>query len=180
MLRRLSVLFLLLTSAISYGRDPADSLLATFYDKTISYYFSDSNYTREKKFNQVLLRTDFDTTLLPEKIGSVRFRYFSSKTNERVVLAKPLKRNKGRSIYSVGHTIIHPDTIDININGETVEQASKRLLVLAVWCGGTMGYIPDGRFVFDKASKSWNFINGREIMHQKAEALRRKFHLHQE
>ena len=80
---------------------------------------------------------------------------------------KPFKINNGRNIYWVNHKIIQQDTIDINIGGWTIESVTKKTMSLGAWCGGTMGYIPDGRFIFDKEKKTWTFVSGKEIINQK-------------
>jgi hypothetical protein len=161
------IIFLFFLPTISFGQNLSDSLLATFYNKTLSYYFSDSTtYHDQKIFGCILLKTEFDSSKLTKFIGPNRLSYFNSNSSEHSVLDKPLKKNKGRNIYWINHKLIGIDTVDINIGGWTIEEASRKKLYLAAWCGGTMGYIPDGRFIYDKPSDKWTFTTSREIIDQ--------------
>ena len=152
---------------VSFGQDNQDSLLATFYNKTIALYFSDTSFSNKTKFDRILLQTDFETIGLIKNLRFNKFKYFDSKTNKHSVLDKPFKINNGRNIYWVDHKIIAQDTIDINIGGWTIESVTKKTMYLGALDGGTMGYIPDGRFIFDKEKKTWTFVSRQEIINQK-------------
>lgn len=158
---------IIILPTFSFGQDINDSLLTTFYNKTIALYFSDTSFSNKTKFDRILLQTDFDTTGLIKYSGLNKFKYFDSKTNIHSVLNKPFKINNGRNIYWVNHKIIQQDTIDINIGGWTIKSVRKKAIFLGGGCGGTMGYIPDGRFIFDKGKKTWTFVSGQEIINQK-------------
>jgi hypothetical protein len=164
---KLITILIIILPTISFGQDINDSLLTTFYNNTIALYFSDTSFSNKTKFDRILLQTDFDTTKLIKYSGLNKFKYFDSKTNKHSVLDKPFKKNNGRNIYCVNHKIIQQDTIDINIGGWTIESVTKKTMSLGAWCGGTMGYIPDGRFIFDKEKKTWTFVSGQEIINQK-------------
>lgn len=80
------------------------------------------------------------------------------------------KHGKTLKLYRVTHKQISNDTIDINFgdlslvvrkgiyfkNGLHFREANY-----SIACGGTNGYIPDFRFVYDKKNKTWNIIDGR-------------------
>lgn len=163
---RVRILFLLLNALpiISFGQMVSDSLLATFYNKTLSSFFSDSITTNDQlRFGNVLIKTDFETNFLITTIGKNNLKYFNDNTPEYSILNKPHKKNKGRSIYWINHKMIGTDTIDISIGGWTVEKFEHRHLYLAAWCGGDMGYVPDGRFIFDKEKSIWRFQSYLEL-----------------
>jgi len=79
------------------------------------------------------------------------------------------KHGKTLKLYRVTHKQISKDTIDINFgylalkvkkgiffkNGLHFREANYSLA-----CGGTNGYIPDFRFVYDKQTKIWKIIGG--------------------
>jgi hypothetical protein len=78
------------------------------------------------------------------------------------------KHGKTLKLYRVTHKQISKDTIDINFgdltlivkkgiffkNGLHFREANYSLA-----CGGTNGYIPDFRFVYDRQSKTWEIIS---------------------
>lgn len=163
---KLIAILIIILPTVSFGQDINDSLLTTFYNKTITLYFSDTSSNHKIKFDNILLQTDFDTLGLIKNSGLHKFKYFDSKTNKHSVLDRPFKINNGRHIYWVDHKIIQQDTIDINIGGWTIESVTKKRMSMSAWCGGPMGYIPDARFIFDKEKKTWKFISGEEIINQ--------------
>jgi hypothetical protein len=79
------------------------------------------------------------------------------------------KHGKTLKLYRVTHKQISKDTIDINFgdlslsvkkgvffkNGLHFREANYSLA-----CGGTNGYIPDFRFVYDKEKNIWKIIGG--------------------
>jgi hypothetical protein len=105
-------------------------------------------------------------------VGSFRIKFFDSQSSIKSQLPKPIRKNEGRIIYSMDHTYLANDTIDVNIGSWIVEKANKRYLNLGSICGGRMGYIPDGRFIYNRANDTWEFINRREIINQKIKGLK--------
>ena len=161
---RITILLLIALPNISFGQIVNDSLLATFYNKTLSCYFPDSITKKDQlRFGNILVNTDFDSQYLIKTIGENKLKYFNDSTPIHAALKKPHKKNKGRSVYWITHKAIGTDTIDVNIGGWTVLKFKHRQLHLAAWCGGDMGYIPEGRFVFDREKRSWRFQSYREL-----------------
>jgi hypothetical protein len=155
---RITILWLIALPNISFGQIVNDSLLATFYNKTLSCFFPDSiTHKDQLRFGNVLVKTDFDAKYLIKTTGKINLKYFNDPTPVHAVLKKPHKKNKGRSVYWIKHKTIGTDTIDVNIGGWTVLKYQHRHLHLAAWCGGDMGYIPEGRFIFDKEKRNWRF-----------------------
>jgi hypothetical protein len=162
----LKILFLILP-IISFGQNLNDSILMSFYNKTLTYYFSDSiTLPDQKKFGCLLVKIDIETSSLIKNRGPNKFLYFNDSTEKNKILSWPYRRNNGRSIYRINHKLIGRDTVDIIIGGWTIEEASRKKLFLGVWCGGTLGYIPEGRFIYNKASDKWIFTTSGEIMEQ--------------
>ena len=165
---RIIILLSCVLPILSFGQIVNDSLLATFYNITLSSFFPDSITTKDQlRFGNILIKTDFETKYLITTIGQNNLKYFSDKTPEYSVLTKPHKKNKGRSIYWIKHQLIGSDTIDINIGGWTIEKFEHRHLYLEAWCGGDMGYIPDGRFIFDDKNNKWIFQSYLELRNNK-------------
>lgn len=74
------------------------------------------------------------------------------------------KHGKTLRLYKITHKQISKDTIDINFNSLTLivkkgiffkNGLHFKELNYSLDCGGTNGYIPDFRFVYDKINKSW-------------------------
>ena len=170
---KLLILLLFILPAISFGQNLNDSLLVVFYNITLTDYFSDSfPHPDQKKFGCLLIKTDFQTTKLIKSRGPNKFKYVNDYTHQNKVLVWPYRRNIGRSLYWINHKIIGADTLDVNIGGWTIEKVSRKKINLAAWCGGTMGYIPDGRFIYDKYSDKWTFTTSIEIIEEKSSELK--------
>jgi hypothetical protein len=134
-----------------------DSLLSTFYNKALSYYFSDSLVLlHQAKFDYILMKTELNPAGLIKHLGAKEVHYFSAKADLHAQLTKPLRKNTGRSLYWISHTLSGKNTIDVDIGGWTIEEVRRKSISLGAWCGGTMGYIPLMRFVFDPSSSSWS------------------------
>jgi len=79
------------------------------------------------------------------------------------------KHGKTLKLYRVTHKQISKDTIDINF-GDLALKVKKGIFFknglhfreanYSLACGGTNGYIPDFRFVYDKQTKIWKIIGG--------------------
>ncbi|MCX2746177.1 hypothetical protein OO013_20025 [Mangrovivirga sp. M17] len=75
------------------------------------------------------------------------------------------------------------DTIDINIGGPSISvnktfkvknwRISTREVSYSISCGGTYGYIPSGRFIYNKNGDEWIYISSQEIIKDKREERNR-------
>lgn len=151
------------------------ALYTSFYNTTLKSSFSDSIiHPDQKKFNNILIKSVIDPKGLITEVGENKLHYV---INIRSELKRPYKRNKGRAYHIIRHKRISPDTIDVNIsihriNGyewDKVQGIKVKVLKLGMECGGTMGYIPNGRFIFDKNINDWKFVSYREIWLMKEE-----------
>ncbi len=78
-----------------------------------------------------------------------------------------LKEKKTIYLTRITHKIISKDTIDINLS--TVGYKVKRKLFrnineFSLSCGGTKGYQPSMRFVYDKVKKDWILIHNSSVV----------------
>jgi hypothetical protein len=161
----------LLISFHSFGQNVSDSLLATFYNTTLSISFLNEN----KLDNRILIKTEFDKNLLIQQNKVNQFIFFDEKMSYYSILKRPFKKNAGKIIYWINHEFFGSDTVDINIGSRVIKSISRKKIAFAGNCGGTMGYIPDTRFIFDKKTKKWNLTTGKEIEEQKRAELRKFF-----
>jgi hypothetical protein len=121
---------------------------------------------KDEKFKYKLIRINIDSTNLIRSNGKDKFKYYN-KRSVRKVLSRPYKRNNGRDIYNISYKPFGADTIDILISTWTIVKMTKKTFKIHVGCGGTMGYIPEGRFVFNQTTKSWTFYSYDDIVDQK-------------
>ncbi len=171
------ILLAIFFPAISIGQTISDSLLGTFYNKTLVLYFPDTTVHKDQvKFGCIILQSDLDTSKLIKHSGLNKFKFINSNTNKKSILDKPLEKNKDRNIYWINQNA-GTDTIDINIGGWTIEQVDKHNFLLGAWCGGIMGYIPNARFVYNKIINSWTFISGQEIRDEEELKLKKQLNL---
>ncbi|MDX8338829.1 hypothetical protein SLH46_06530 [Draconibacterium sp. IB214405] len=79
------------------------------------------------------------------------------------------KHGKTLRLYRLTHKQISKDTIDINF-GDLALKVKKGIFLknglhfreanYTLACGGTNGYIPDFRFIYDNKTKTWKLIGG--------------------
>lgn len=166
-------LLLLLLSLISIcdllSQDLSDNQLANFFNQTFKDYFSQKD-SLSKDF--YILKDSFPPSVLTDyKNFELHFIEYSQ--------AYPLiKKNEISALYWANSKQISKDTIDILIGGWTVDFErvfriqridGKRKLVLrnynfVAWCGGTLGYIPQGRFVYLSELDKWDYISEKQII----------------
>lgn len=157
--------FLLIRSTDSFGQQINDSLLASFYTRTLNFYFQQplGEGFNEKNRNFIIITVELKSDNLPDTIGAFKLKYFNDSTSIYSILHWPYKRHAGRSIYFIKHKIISTDTVDVNIGGWTIEAISRKGYGRGIWCRGGMGNIPEGRFIFSSESNQWLFQSGKEL-----------------
>ncbi len=104
------------------------------------------------------------TDQFTERIKDIKeLRYLNFMTSDDLI-KESLKTRKNLDVIRVSHKLISSDTIDINISYLDVK--ARRALHFykglrfikadfKVACGGTNGYVPTCRFVFDKTDEKW-------------------------
>ncbi len=127
------------------------------------------------------LNTRFDLLLSsgwkyiePNEIGqrisklnvSDRYKFL---TNEELIELS-IKEKKTVKVIRMTHKIIEIDTVDINFGIVNVTGKRKihfnnglkfKKADFTLECGGTNGYVPDMRFVFDRNNNNWELIDGK-------------------
>jgi len=155
-------------SELSLGQTINDSLIVSCYNKTIISYFSDTtNLKGQKQYNNIHIFTNTDYQNLIDQIDSYHLKYHPKKTDIRDILEKPLRKNNGRYIYGLNHIIKSQDTIEVNLTGETIVEISKKSINIGLWCGGTLGYIPTAKFIFNYSQNSWDYYNYNTLVRDK-------------
>ncbi|WP_291724265.1 hypothetical protein [Bernardetia sp.] len=162
-MRTLIIFVLLFLSQYSFGQNVADSLLITFYQKTLFSVFSDE--LEEKDKSEILVQTDFSKHLSNQKSKLNQFIFFDNTTSYYSVLEKPFKQNSGKIIYHICHRVLSEDTIDVDIRTTQIVSMSRKKITLATdFCDSVEGgYIPSARFIFDGRTSKWNFLTRNQI-----------------
>lgn len=156
----------------SFGQELSKKQQIDFFNLTIKDYFDSKDSTQNDFY--VLsdsippeIETDFD-----------KFKIHLIDYNQAYPL---IRKNRISSLYWVRCKKISNDTVDIVIGGWTVDFErvlriqkiyGKRKLVtknynFAAWCGGTLGYIPQGRFIYLTKLDKWDYISEKTIIDNK-------------
>ncbi len=148
--------------AISFGQNFGDSLIESFYNKTLLYYFSDSVLNiQESSSTKTLIQTDFDTTHIIKSVCQNQFKFINYKTPLQSLLTNPSGTNT-LTLHSISHKKYGQDTILITIDISTLSDIGE----FNYWTFGhtyEKGDRADAKFIYDAKLNSWTLINKEEI-----------------
>ena len=146
-----------------------DTLVAGFVARTATNFveYWNTEFPNHQPKRNITLITPIAPSLLPDTINGLPVRVFRDFDGLRKRRNRKLTKEK---IYRIKVDTITADTIDVLMIGceVTIERKNTRI---AVDCRGTMGYIPDGRFVYDAATKQWHYFFYRELLEEKVRNL---------
>ncbi|MEI6815009.1 MAG: hypothetical protein WCL14_00255 [Bacteroidota bacterium] len=163
------------------GQPINDSLMTTFFNKTLVEYFSDTVPKIDQiKYGCLLLQTDWDTTKLLKSVGVNHFKYFEIFNQVGNFLVKPIKKNKGRLIYHISFGYYARDTLDINIYYSIIEGFIKQLIDSGDIRDGKLGYIPTARFIYDNEKGIWIYHSFQESLNKRLSEIDKHLHPKQE
>jgi hypothetical protein len=170
-MNKVSVLFIFFVNLWfdSQSQTISDELIIGFFNKTFSNYFEQ----RDSIYKDFYILKDS----VPEKI-QVTYQDFKLHLIDYSQAYPLIKKHKISSLFWARMRIISPDTIDIIVGGWTVnfervlriqKVDGKRKLVLrnynfVAWDGGTIGYIPESRFIFNPDSKVWIYLTTKQLI----------------
>ena len=106
-----------------------------------------------------------DTTIknIPDSIYGIPTKIIPYNKLKNLKYRKFLKEK----FYRIVINTIAPDTIDINLIVFSSIKFKWEKVYGEIECGGTMGYIPDGRFIFNATSKQWEYYTYEYIYNKK-------------
>jgi hypothetical protein len=169
-----AIILTLFLCEISLGQKYPQLLVDSFCNVTIDFYYTDfikpmdsvEAYTY-KPGDPFILKSEL-TTNLKSKFKDFTVRYVTQQEAlDEIVKAK----TRTGSLEKIIVTQLQ-DTINIEIGGWAVRvtkvkyKKGKPIAVkstLAAGCGGTLGYIPTCRFIYDKLTNLWTRQTGQEI-----------------
>lgn len=142
-----------------------DTLVDSFIRRTIVDYF---NYWAPQYPNSIPKRnitfiSDIAIKNLPDSICGIPTKIVPYNKLKNLKYRKFLKEK----IYRIVINTIAPDTIDINLIVFSSIKFKWGKVYGEIECGGTMGYIPDGRFIFNATSKQWEYYTYEYIYNKK-------------
>lgn len=164
-MRRIAVILLVFSSLFSTAQVKPDSSsitrsdLDSLYIRTIHSRL-DLMLSSGWKYFEVTQ----NTIRIKDRINVDVFRFLS----DVELIRKSIHERKSVMIYRVAHRIISRDTVDINfgtvnVSGKRTFYFSHGRLILrkgsfSLSCGGTNGYIPTARYVYNRNEKIWERI----------------------
>jgi hypothetical protein len=153
-----------------------DTLKARFVRLTVEDFFSywGKIYPNSIPKHTITLITDIDAKLLPDTVVGLPIKVLA---NEKLLHKRKNRVLTKERIYKV--QLIVPDSntimIDVNLVVWDVSFEGRRMEIIA-HCGGDLGYIPDGRFVYDEKENRWKASFHEELLNQRAKEVNAMFH----
>ena len=148
---------------------------ARFVSRTIEEYFAFLGKKpdgRNPKHSIVLI-TGIDARLLPDTVVGLPVRVLK---NEEQLRKRKNRRLVKDPIYKVRLLVPDPDTIMIDVELVKWDVSFEgRVMRIEVESGGDMGYIPDGRFVYNEKERRWNEFFYEELLEQRAKEVKATF-----
>ncbi|MGN6352684.1 MAG: hypothetical protein ACTHLB_04805 [Parafilimonas sp.] len=159
----------------SFGQKYPQALVDSFCNLTIEYYYNDfaksldSNAALSyKPSNPYILRSDL-TKNLKTQFPNFTVQYV---TQQEALEEIAKTENRSGSLEQISVTQ-NQDTINIDIGGWTIQvtkvkyKKGKPFPVHSNFladCGGTLGYIPTCRFIYDNTTNSWTKYTSQETV----------------
>lgn len=164
----------LLTTAIAYmiginvsaqSTLSIDCLLDTCIRRTVIDYFDywAPLYPNSIPKRYITFFTDTAIKNIPDSIYGIPTKIIPYNKLKNLKYRKFLKEK----FYRIVINTISPDTIDINLIVFSSIKFKWGKVYGEIECGGTMGYIPDGRFIFNTTSKQWEYYTYEYIYNKK-------------
>lgn len=153
-----------------------DTLKARFVRLTVEDFFSywGKKYPSSLPKHTITLITDIDAKLLPDTVVGLPVKVLA---NEKLLRKRKNRVLTKEHIYWVRWVVPDPDTIMIDVNLVVWDVSFEgRKMRIEAHCGGDMGYIPDGRFVYDEKENRWKASFYEELLKQRAEEVNARFH----
>ena len=152
-------------SASAQSTSSIDCLLDTCIRRTVIDYFDywAPLYPNSIPKRYITFFTDTAIKNIPDSIYGIPTKIIPYNKLKNLKYRKFLKER----IYRIVINTIAPDTIDINLIIFSSIKFKWGKVYGEIECGGTMGYIPDGRFIFNATSKQWEYYTYEYIYNKK-------------
>ena len=179
-MKRLLMIFMAMVAFATTTRAQSvllsDTLKARFVSRTVEEFFPywGNKYPNSIPQRTITLITDIDARLLPDTVVGLPVKVLA---NEKLLRKRKNRRLTKEPIYNVRWLVPNPDTIMIDVNLVKWEVSFEgRKMRIEASCGGDLGYIPDGRFVYDEKENRWKASFYEELLEQRAKEVNAMFH----
>ena len=161
-----------------FGQNFPNELVDSFCNETIDYYYTDfakpldsieaRNYLPNDAY---ILKSDL-TKNLKTNFNQFTVRYLT----QQEALAEISKTDSKTGALEKIFVTQLQDTVNIDIGGWAIRVTKVKFVKgqprnihanFAASCGGTLGYIPTCRFVYNRETSSWRKFTWTEIAHEK-------------
>lgn len=149
-------IILILFSQLSFSQKFEEIDINEFYKVTLESYLSDI----KNNDSNIYIKSDSNFILTTD---SIKFN-FVTKDQEYYLI----KKHKSLDLYWIEMTTPAQDTIEMRIGGWSAEYEKpflrKGYFKYGVWCGGTMGDISQGQFIYNRKNNVWTFKPYQQIV----------------
>jgi hypothetical protein len=144
-------------TVLAQSTSSIDCLLDTCIRRTVIDYFDywAPLYPNSIPKRYITFLTDTSIKNIPDSICGRPTKIVPYKKLKNLKYRKFLKEKNYRIVINT----IAPDTIDINLIVFSSIKFKWGKVYGEIECGGTMGYIPDGRFIFNATSRKWDYYS---------------------
>ena len=153
----------------------SDTLEARFVSHTVKEFFSywGKEYANSIPKHTITLITDIDAKLLPDTVVGLPVKVLA---NKELLRKRKNRKLTNERVYWVRLVVPDSNTIMIDVNLVIWEVSFEgRRMRIEAHCGGDMGYIPDGRFVYDEKENRWKASFYEELLEQRAKEVKATF-----
>jgi hypothetical protein len=174
-MRKIFLFIVIITSAkISDAQNVDQNVIVQLYTKTIENNFNETalsiKHNSVTKPNFLIIKDN-----LPENLP-LDYKDFTIMivNDQNDAIKQIFNANKKSGSVTLINREFKKDTIDISIGswGISIKKVFKinhwrlitRQVLLSASCGGTIGYIPSGRMIYNKESKTWSYVSGKEVL----------------
>jgi hypothetical protein len=149
MKKTIIILVILGLSVSIYSQNMNTESVLEIYNQTFLDFFSNkAKHTESKEF---FILSDSSHQNIKTDFEDFKIHFITEEESKKLI-----KKNKISELYWTRIEKISKDTMDCFIGGWTVDYKRKLFkgnFTYAAWCGGTSGFLPKGRLVYNSKSK---------------------------
>jgi predicted secreted protein len=168
-----------------FGQELDTKVLSGFYNKVI-IDFLEGELERDTLNEQrhYVIKTDLEKTFLIKAYAVFEITYIGINEDASENVKQSLSTINGHKLLWINHSIPRStnDTVDVDLGGWNIEVIKNKKdgksqieLNYGAWCGGTLGAIPEGRFIYDKSRKTWISVNIDELIKNTIDKRHKEF-----
>ena len=146
----------------SFAQLDKEQLHNNFLERTIQYYYTSTNSSHNFKSAFLILKDSLPNNL-KTKYSSFKVAYV---TKSEAIKQISRTKDKVGNLDWISTKWLSQDTCDILIGSWSIT-VEKNNVNFGAACGGTFGYIPTSRFIYNSLTKQWSQITSSEIIKER-------------